>query len=239
MRKGVSTLCLAAAVALAGAPGAWAGSPGPETRRTLLPLGTCDGGPQNAELCVDDPDCEDLAGEPPDNGTCTTNLADVAVRGVLTMISDKDSAGWNDTTFVAEITDDQGNLVPEDFTKSTLTLVLEFTKDGVPFAFAETFQDLGDFIDPELGIECGGFCVPTWREPAVERQVATDVAIRWGVPGAAAKEAIATALGVPGGTPFWEVVSDTALFDHSAEDDVLATVRRMKVQIRVIEPTSP
>jgi hypothetical protein len=45
-------------------------------------------------------------------------------------------------------------------------------------------------------------------------------------------------LGLPvGSVPFLEVVTDTAIFDHSQQEDVLASVRRQKVTIRAILPS--
>jgi hypothetical protein len=50
-------------------------------------------------------------------------------------------------------------------------------------------------------------------------------------------QAILAALGLPAGAkPFLEIVNTTAIFDHSAEQDPLASVRRLKVTIRVLLP---
>jgi hypothetical protein len=233
-----------------------AGNPGPKARQELLGLGLCEGGgAQAGQLCVDASDCDDGSGAP---GRCTTPIADVAVRGVLTLISDKDSGHWDDVSTVPEVKDDKGNVVPTDFTRSTLTVALEFTHDGRRFVLAETYQDLGDHSNPTLKIECKGFCVPGWRDPAVENRIATPseetsegtgggtgegggqssspgIRISWATPPPALGAALVRALALPpGATPFLEVVNTTAIFDHSAEQDPLASVRRLKVTIRAL-----
>jgi hypothetical protein len=159
-----TALIFALAIGLASA--ALAASPGPNARQGLLPRGECtgSGGPPDGDACIDDYDCEAEDGS---LGTCTTGLADVAVRGVLTYVADKDAGGWNDTSVIAhEVVNE--NLVPVDFSKSTLTLILEFTLDGTHHVLAETYKDLGDYSNPGANIDCKGFCVPTWREPAAE-----------------------------------------------------------------------
>lgn len=235
------------------ADAAHAGTPGPRARAQLLGLGTCTSGPNAGKICTDGFDCDDASGAP---GVCSTPIADVAVRAVLTVVSDKDSSTWLDETSTPETTDAAGHVVPTDFTRSTLTMILEFTRDGRDFAFAETFQDLGDYANPALRIDCKGFCVPTWREPAVENRIATPsvegdpneggnqgggtfpgMRIAWGTPPPAMGRAILDALDLPdGATPFLEVVNTTAIFDHSAENDPLGSVRRFKVTIRALLP---
>jgi hypothetical protein len=253
MRRGGFALALGFAT-LGLASAALGFSPGPNNRILLLPLGSCEGGEHDGDPCIDDADCEDAAA----GGVCSTELADVAVRGVLTLIADKDSAGFDDVTPVPQGT--QKIPVPTDLTKSTLTVMLEFTRNGERFALTETYQDLGDYLNPALSIDCKGFCVPTWREPAVEARIASvesgvggggtgggggggggvalpGVRIQWAPGGAAMQQALIEALGLPAGSvAFLEVVSDTERFDHSQEADLLATVRRMKVTIRAILP---
>ena len=251
-------LALLAIVPFFAGPAA-AGTPGPTARQNLLGLGTCEGGPNAGNACVDAFDCDDEQGAP---GTCNTPIADVAVRGVLTFVSDKDAGGWEDTSATPETTDAAGHIVPTDFSRSTLTLLLEFTKDGRSFVFADTFQDLGDYVNPDLKIDCRGFCVPTWREPAVEKRIATPseendqgtgggtgggggqastpgVRITWAVPPPVMGAAIVEALGLPAGAqPFLQVVNTTAISDHSEEQDPLASVRRFKVTIRALLPSA-
>lgn len=239
-------------------------SPGPATRRLLLPLGVCEGGASDGEACLDDFDCEG-----PGRYRCTTDLARLRVRGVLTLIADKDSGGFDDTSAVPEQPDALGTPIPLDLTRSTLTVMLEFKHRGQAFVLTETYQDLGDYVNPALSIDCRGFCVPTWREPAVEARIASlgdgdddggggggsdgggggsgggggqqaggeGIRIQWAPGGAAMQQALIEALGLPeGSVAFLETVSDKELFDHSAESDVLASVRRMEVTIGVLLP---
>ena len=260
-----TTLALALALLLL-VPAAHASSPGPFSRQQFLGLGHCEGGPFATQPCVDAEDCEDGGGAAE---VCTTPVSDLALRGVLTLIADKDSGKVEDTSTVSQTLDAAGNLVPTDFSKSTLTVVLEFTHNGKDYAFAETYKDLGDYVNPSIGIDCHGFCVPTWREPAVEARIASSeessgpgsgggggggggggsggggggeasgsgIRISWATPSPAVSHAIIAALGLPPGTtPFLETADTTAIFDHSAKNDPLATVRRMKVVIRALRP---
>jgi hypothetical protein len=166
-----SLLLLPLSIALA-AP-ALAVSPGPDTRKGLLPLGVCEGGELDGQHCLDDFDCNDRPGRGRGRSTCSTPLGKHGVRAVLTLIADKDSGGWDDTSFVPEQPDALGTPIPTDLTKSTLTVMLEFKQRGRTVVLTETYQDLGDFVDPALRIDCRGFCVPTWREPAVEARIAS------------------------------------------------------------------
>jgi hypothetical protein len=207
---------------------------------------------------VDGFDCDDERGAP---GTCSTRVADVAIRGTLTLISDKDAGRWEDTSTTPETKDASGNVVPTDFSRSTLTVILEFTLGDRGFAFAETFKDLGDYANSALKIDCKGFCVPTWRDPAVENRIATPsvegddgggggggggggastpgIRIAWATPPPAIGAALVDALGLPAGaTPFLEVVNTTTIFDHARTQDPLATVRRLKVTIRALLPAA-
>ncbi len=155
---------------LAGAVATDAVSPGPATRKNLLPLGFCEGGPNDGDPCLEDFDCEAPRGK---GGECTTRLARRSIRGLLTLIADKDSGGFDDTSAVPEQPDALGTPIPTDLTRSTLTVMLEFEHRGRKFVLTETYKDLGDYADPALGIDCHGFCVPTWREPAVEARIAS------------------------------------------------------------------
>jgi hypothetical protein len=258
------TISLLLGAALFAGATASAFSPGPDARLGLLPLGSCQGGARNGKPCLADVDCAD----PAVPAECTTELADVAVRGVLTLIADKDSGGFDDTSAVPQQKDALGTPIPLDLTKSTLTVMLEFTRGGEKRVLTETYKDLGDYADPALLIDCKGFCVPTWREPAVEARIATPttedddgdgggggggsgggggqqaggtgIRIQWAPGGAAMQSALIAALGLPAGSvAFLEVVSDTETFDHSQQADVLASVRRMKVTIRAILPADP
>ena len=80
----ISLVCLICGLAST----ALAISPGSATRQSLLPLGVCDVGAYAGKACINDFDCEDDAAP----GVCGTPLADVAVRGILTLIADKEPA---------------------------------------------------------------------------------------------------------------------------------------------------
>ncbi len=195
---------VAFAFALAGM--ADAASPGPNARQAAIGLGLCVGGDLDGRTCVDDGDCNDgsAAGAA---ATCSTELVEREIRGFLTIISDKDSGGFDSTETVPHVENNECSdgpfrgepcnsdaecqtpdetdgvcvleLLPADFSKSTLTLILEFTVDGKSYTYAETYKDLGDYIDASRVIDCRDFCVPTglpgsvgWREPAVEPRIA-------------------------------------------------------------------
>lgn len=207
-RRGAAVSCAAALCGvLALAPTAQAASPGPSARQGTLDLGACIGGDLDGETCVDDGDCND-GSSAGDTAVCTSSLIDLEIRGFLTILSDKDSGRFESVDTVPYVENNECNdgpfrgepctknsdcrtpeddravceleLLPADFSKSTLTLILEFTKDGVPYTYAETYMNLGDYIDPANGIDCRDFCVPGglpgsvgWREPAVEPRMAT------------------------------------------------------------------
>ncbi len=242
---------------------AWSGSPGPNARLNLLPLGTCQAEPE--QHCLDHFDCENAMGGP---GRCSTSLARERIRGVLTVIGDKDSSLAGPPIPLTE--DAAGNVVPEDFSGTTLTLMLEFMHRGERVVIAESFRDLGPFVSPELNIDCAGFCFPTWREPAVETRVAQEpsdddtsgagggggdgggagggggggqqagsqgIRILWATLPPAAEAELVRILELPeGAVPFVEMVDEKDIFDHAAEDDLLASVHRLKVVIRAILP---
>src|SRR4029450_9358121 len=96
------------------ASAALAFSPGPATRLSLLPLGSGPGGAHDGQACLAAVDCEDPANTAP--SVCTTELSDVAVRGVLTLIADKDSGGFDDTSAVPQQKDALGTPIPTDLT---------------------------------------------------------------------------------------------------------------------------
>lgn len=267
MRNQLIALLFALGAAFVASAPALAGSPGPDARFGLLPLGTCEADPQRA--CLDEFDCEDANGQP---GACTTVLSDVAIKGVLTLIADKDTGRVEDTSAIPLTKDGAGNKVPEDFSGTTLTLMLEFIRNGKTVVIAESYRDLGDSSIPDLNIECFGFCFPTWREPAVETRIAlppdggagggagggggggggagggggggqqagsSGIRIRWTTLPPAAEAKLIDALGLPAdSTPFLEMVGEKDIFDRSAEDDVTASVHRLKVTIRTILPES-
>jgi hypothetical protein len=165
------TLPALGVLVLVGAVAADAVSPGPATRKGLLPLGVCEGGSADGDPCLEDFDCEGVTKH--DDGECSTRLARKSVRAELTLIADKDSGGFDDTSAVPEEPDALGTPIPTDLTRSTLTVMLEFEHRGRKHVLTETYKDLGDYANPALLIDCHGFCVPTWREPAVEARIAS------------------------------------------------------------------
>ncbi len=207
----VALLALAVLVAmlsLTTARDALAASPGPAARQGTLGLGSCMGGSLDGETCVDDGDCHD--GSAGGGGSlCSSSLVALEIRGFLTIVSDKDSGRFESVDTVPHVALQscsdgpfrgqsctknsdcrtpevdtavcRTDQVPADFSKSTLTLILEFSRDGQAYTYAETYKDLGDYVDADFGIDCQGFCVPAglpgsvgWREAAVEARIATD-----------------------------------------------------------------
>lgn len=191
---------------LASAP-VLAGSPGPSARQATLGLGVCLGGAFEGESCVDAGDCDDGSGAKSGGAICTSQTLDLEIRGFLTLISDKDAGRFESTETVPHVieavcadgpfrgrtcernadcrTPEQQSpvcreeILPADFSKSALALILDFTKDGERYVFSEIYKDLGDYVDPDRDIECRGFCIPVglpgsvgWREPAVEPRIA-------------------------------------------------------------------
>jgi hypothetical protein len=262
-RPPLAIASLAACALALVASAAWAASPGPATRESLLPLGVCADDP--TVPCLDGFDCDNPNGAP---GTCSASVDHLSIFGILTFIGDKDAGPVGNTTPIPLTKDAADNTVPVDFSGSTLTLMLEFSYLGQPHVLAKTFKDLGDFVDPALRVDCRGFCFPTWREPAVETRIAlrgaseagsgpgtgegggggtgggggqqaggSGIRIQWAtLPPPAADELVAI-LGLPPGTvPFVDQVRELDIFDHSAEADLLASVHRMRVRIRFILP---
>lgn len=243
------------AVALGLTVPAFGASPGPTTRSSRLY--------ETAQSLV----C------PAADPLCAIEDADVEVRAVVTMIVDKDSAGWDDTAFVPNTTFTLPNgvalPVPSDPSKSTLTLMIEFTDEGKTHVLTETYQDLGDWFDPIIGADCQPFCVPGWREPATEERLGgaatsgsggnsgagggsgggggggggggvsaasqSQIRIQFGWPGEALRKSLNVALGLPANAlPYFSVTDPVEIFDHSAEEDTLATVQRLKVNIKAL-----
>jgi hypothetical protein len=205
-------------------------------------------------------------GEPNDpSGTCGANfngcadegavcLVDPAVetilaetRAVVTLMVDEDVSGWLANTDASASRLDNARL----------SVLIEFQKAGKPVAMAETFA-----LDRScLSIAAGesSLCVPTWSEPLTEENLiasvgdSQDLSLQWAVVNANLQGALRQALlspaqlaASPNALPLVEIVRDgfgnitaeqAALldeFDHSG--DGLASVRRIKVTIKVVVP---
>jgi uncharacterized membrane protein YgcG len=210
---------------------------------------------------------------PSEDPGCPIEESGVEVRAVVTMIVDKDSAGWDDEAFVPNTTYTLPTgiavPVPSDASKSTLTLMIEFTREGTTHLLTETYQDLGNWFDPIIAADCQPFCVPGWREPATEERVGgaatsgsggnsgagggsgggggggggggvsaasqSQIRIQFGWPGEALRKSLNVALGLPANAlPYFSVTDPVEIFDHSAEEDTLATVQRLKVNIKAL-----
>ena len=139
-------------------------------------------------------------------------------------------------------------------------MLIEFQKAGKPVAMAETFALDRTCISIEPGES--SLCVPTWSEPLTEANLIAsvgdpqDLSLQWAVVNANLQGALRQALlspaqlaANPNALPLVEIVDgvrdgfgnitaeQVALldeFDHSA--DGLASVRRIKVTIKVVVP---
>lgn len=214
-------------VALSFAHYASAVGPGSEERRQAAGS-RCVGGTTPGESCGKDEDCGGLA------QCALIDIEGLEVRGMATFIADKDTGGpaaFGPATPVVVGDFGTGTQVqlPADFAHSTLTIVLEFTKDGQDFVFADSYSDV-DF--------------PVWVVPGGEWIMARGVLdLRWGTGGEDLSIAVAAALGAPpGSTAYVQSFRDVPLppsADQAEEAEVLASVRRYKVTIGVVPPPGP
>jgi hypothetical protein len=165
----------------------------------------------------------------------STVVAGIAVRGVLTLITDEDVTGWNEGADASTGRDQNARL----------TVMLEYTKDGTTRVFAETYK-----LEASDGGNCDvsgepALCVPQpvagWFQPASEATLifatgdSQDLNLQWTIPGAEIAKAVArdlTGNASSTATPFLELVDDLDQSDHQGSDPV-ASVRRLKVTIRL------
>jgi hypothetical protein len=69
---------------------------------------------------------------------------------------------------------------------------------------------------------------------------AAGIRVQWATGSPALQAALVEALELPpGSVAFLERVNDTELFDHSDQEDVLASIHRTKVTIRAVLPGAP
>lgn len=226
-----SSIALVAALALAGAAQAFNPDPRP------VPVGVT--GVCSDSLASPTPTACESDFECTAPALCVANpatvVAGIVVRGVLTLITDEDVTGWNGGA----------DSSAERAQNARLTVVLEYTKDGAPRVFAETYRlEAGD------GGTCDSegqpaLCVPQpvtgWQQPASEETLifapgdGQDLNLVWTIPGAEIGKAVARDLtgdAASSATPFLEVVDSADQFDHRGSDP-LASVRRLKVTIRL------
>ena len=214
-------------LALAFAHNAAAVGPGSAERRRAAGS-LCVGGTTPGESCGTDLDCGGLA------QCALIDIEALEVRGMVTFVADKDTGG--PTSFgppTPVVVGDFGTggqvQIPADFAHSSLAVVIEFTKDGQDFVFADTYSD----VDFPVWVVAGG-------EWIIARAV---LDLRWGTGGDDLSIAIATALGAPpGSTAYVKTFRDVTLppsADQAEAAEVLASVRRYKVTIGVVPPPSP
>jgi hypothetical protein len=215
---------LIAVSALLFAQYATAVGPGSDERRRAAGA-MCVGGDTPDQSCGNDEDCGGLA------QCALVDIAGLGVRAVVTFIADKDTGGpgpFGPPTPV--VVGDFGVGVPiqlpADFSNSTLTIVIEFTKNGQDYVLADSYRDVN---------------FPLWLVPGGEWIMARgDLDIRWASGGADLADKLREALGAPpGSTPYIETFKNVPLpptADQAEPDEVLASVRRYKVTIGVVPP---
>jgi hypothetical protein len=177
------------------------------------------------------------------SATCVVDPADlvanVEVRGTMTLITDEDVTGWDDGA------DASGNRAAN----ARYTVMIQYEKDGTLRTFAETYDLEGtscfiftpcvDEGQEEVQFE---LCVPAgvgWNQPACEK-VITDpqLNIVYSIPGAQLAKAVAVDLTGNASTtaqPFLDIVDRLpATTSNRSGADPLASVQQLKVTIRLL-----
>ncbi|MEB2346137.1 MAG: hypothetical protein OZ948_15525 [Deltaproteobacteria bacterium] len=208
--------CTALALALGLAGAASAGNPDPASRKEAVvaafgQVEVCQGPPNEGGVCVDDAECDTPGNTGPPTGTCSgVRGARLVARGSLTVIADTVLAPvlpladpFLEGDPAAPCTGCEGQ--PG---RSSYTLLLEFTRNGKRFTFAETYQGVQqDSVSSFDGQLPGGAGIPDWNVGAFETTVVNgfetspDYKIRFALLPPAASAAIAAALGEPGKVP--------------------------------------
>ncbi len=230
----------------------------------------CVGGPRDKQPCVpfsSEPTetCENVDSLPGfTDGTCSgIENARIVARGILTLIADTrlnvpagDLGPYLEEAPLTPCTDCEGN------GNSSLTLILEFTRNGQSFVFADTFQALNSnavsgFVTTTNSGLPGD--LPNWDFGAFESAfTANNLLIKWAAVPPGARAAIVAALGEsdpPAGPKLQPLliqtnevpvctdatacnlgVFNTKFADHAGGADVLASVRRFKVDIGFLGP---
>lgn len=269
MTRGIERIATAimAATALTLPGAARAGNPDPESRTEAIATAfgqqlVCEGGPRSGLACEpfssdDATSCLNLAGTPGvADGSCT-GIVEVCTRarGVLTVIADTvlaDPIGSNPYLETNPAIPCAGCEGIDG--RSSYTMLLEFKRDGEAYVFAETY----------VGIDTGfvdvGNPSPAWSSGGFESELAADpettpFKIRWGTLPPGVAPAVARALGDASKAPVVlqsnevPVCTDavecnnagqpTQRANHAAANDVLASVRRFKVDLGFMGACAP
>jgi len=206
---------LALALGLAGAAGtARAGNPDPASRKEAVveafgQVEVCQGPPNDGAVCVDDFECDTPGNTGSPTGFCTgVRGARLLARGTLTVIADTLLAPSPPTDPFLETAPAAPCVGCEGQPgRSSFTLLLEFTRDGKRFTFAETYQNVQIDSVNSFGNQVPGGSIPNWTVGAFESTIVNsfetfpDYKIRFALLPPAASAAIAAALGEPGKVP--------------------------------------
>jgi len=205
---------LALVLALAWSGAASAGNPDPALRRQFVAesfgqVTVCQGPPNDGAPCTDDFECDTPGNTGAPTGTCTgVRGTRLVARGTLTVIADTVLAPtppadpFLETAPTAPCTDCEGQ--PN---RSSFTLLLQFTRDGRHFTFAETFTNVQSDGVNGFGVQVPGGTIPNWNVGAFEStlvnafETSPEYKIRFALLPPAAAAAVAAALGEPGRVP--------------------------------------
>lgn len=210
--------CAALATALGLAGAATAGNPDPASRKEQVvaafgQVEVCQGPPNEGAVCVDDFECDTPGNTGPPTGTCSgVRGARLVARGSLTVIADTVLAPTlpvpDPFLEVAPPADKPCVGCEGQPGRSSYTLLLEFTRNGKRFTFAETYQGVEqDSVNSFNSQLPGGAGISNWNVGAFETtlvndsETSPDYKIRFALLPPAASAAIAAALGEPGKVP--------------------------------------
>jgi hypothetical protein len=266
-----ATMPLAALVLALAGPSA-AGNPDTDIRKgavatALGNAAVCEGGPSKGQVCASDADCVNLASPGVGDGTCSGIAgARIVVRGVLTVIADTLLGGSLAADPFLEVNPSAPCTSCEGAPgRSSMTLLLEFTRSGKAYVFAETFPGLTQPDVDSFDVQLPGKSISGWFTSSFESDLAASSGtipykIRWGLLPPNAAKAVAAALGEPTHVPIvlqsnevpvctdpascnhctdpatCNFAVNTQFSRHSAGDDALGSVRRFKVDIGFIDP---
>jgi hypothetical protein len=238
-------------------------SPGPNARLSLLPLGSCEAQPEQA--CFDPFDCDDARGGPSACSTTfarrqirgfLTVIADKdsSLEGPPIPLTE-DAAG---NTVPTDFSGTTLTLLLEFKHRGERHMIAESFRDLGPSVIPELNIDCAGFCFPtwrEPAVESRVAEEPNHDDTSGagggggdgggagggggsgQQAGGEGIRILWAtLPPAAAAEVVRI-LGLPeNAVPFVEMVDERDIFDHSGEEDLLASVHRLKVVIRAILP---